>query len=138
MYDKELKILREAFLAVADPVTSCQPTTYRELQAKGELTSVLQFHCGAVATVLRGILGGDIVTGKINGITHYWNRLPNNQEVDLTSCQFGGDGFTPLKKGRRVHRKDGETANVKFILFAERVKRQLRLPIAPALQDADA
>lgn len=66
----------------------------------------------------------DIVTGKIKGITHYWNRLPDGKEVDFTSCQFGGDGFTPLKKGRKVRERTGFTP-LRFLLFAKKVMEQL-------------
>lgn len=125
---KELKLLREAFLAVAEPITSCQPSAYKELRDKGELPSPLWMHCGAVATTIRAILGGDIVTGRVKGTVHFWNRLPDGSEIDLTSCQFGGDGFKPLKKGRKVPKKEGELTNPKFLLFAERVRLYLMKP----------
>jgi hypothetical protein len=68
-------------------------------------------------------MGGDIVTGRVKGVQHYWNRLPDGKEVDLTSCQFGGDGYTPFKKGRKVKRKG--LTDIRFLMFAQRVKDNL-------------
>ena len=74
--------------------------------------------------MVQALLGGDIVTGRIKGEPHYWNRLPDGKEVDLTSCQFGGDGFKPFKKGRKVNRKD-ELTNLRYLLFAKKVMENL-------------
>lgn len=49
--------------------------------------------------------------------------MSDGKEVDLTSCQFGGDGFTPLKKGRKVIRKG--LTNIRFLFFAEKVMNVL-------------
>ncbi len=50
--------------------------------------------CGVTAFVLQEILGGDLLvadvlydSGALQGV-HYWNRLPNGTEVDLTREQF--------------------------------------------------
>jgi len=64
--------------------------------------------CYETALLVRDLLGGDILTGKVNGESHYWNRLPDGTELDLTSDQYGGDGFNPIIKGtkaRKVNRK---------------------------------
>ena len=105
-------------MKVACAQTSCYPEQYDPGK------SLLDGHCGAVASLVQGIFGGDIVTGKINDAPHYWNRLPDGREVDLTSCQFGGDGFTPLKKGRKVARKE-EVTHPRFLAFAMLVKDEL-------------
>jgi len=110
-------VLRKICLKVASAETSCFPQVY------DSKISALHGHCGAVATMIQATMGGDIVTGRINGIQHYWNRLPDGKEVDLTSCQFGGDGFTPFKKGRRV--KERVLVPLRFLLFCERVREKL-------------
>lgn len=107
--------LKKIFILAASPETSCDPITYKKKRKKYPLA----LHCGAVATTIHGMFGGDIVTGRVKGEPHYWNRLPSGQEVDFTSCQFGGDGFTPFKKGRKVTRKG--LTNPRFLLFAQRV-----------------
>jgi hypothetical protein len=111
--------IREASLRSASPETSCYPEQYRRKRIK----SRLYLHCAAVATVVQVLMGGDIVTGRVKGVQHYWNRLPDGKEVDLTSCQFGGDGYTPFKKGRKVKRKG--LTDIRFLMFAQRVKDNL-------------
>jgi hypothetical protein len=50
--------------------------------------------CGATALVLNDLLGGDLVVADVlwpDGTRqgyHYWNRLPDGTELDLTSAQF--------------------------------------------------
>jgi hypothetical protein len=40
------------------------------------------------ALVVQDQLGGDLVRARIDGESHYWNRLPSGQELDLTREQF--------------------------------------------------
>lgn len=52
--------------------------------------------CGMTALVVQDILGGDLVIGEVQvgGIQvghHYWNRLSDGSEVDLTADQFRPD-----------------------------------------------
>lgn len=49
--------------------------------------------CGMTALVVQDILGGDLVHAEVHvdGAQvghHYWNRLPDGSDVDLTSDQF--------------------------------------------------
>jgi len=89
------------------------------------LRSPLAGHCSIVALMVRGMFGGVIVTGLVDETRHYWNRLPDGREVDLTSCQFGGDGVTPLKRGRKV--RDGDFACQELVaaIFAATVRNNL-------------
>lgn len=63
----------------------------------------LEGMCVELSFIVKEFLGGCILFGVIHGTGHYWNRLPDNSEVDLTSCQFGGDGFTPLGHGVSIN-----------------------------------
>jgi hypothetical protein len=45
--------------------------------------------CAITALVIQDLLGGDLLKGKVNGADHYWNRLPDSSEFDLTRDQFG-------------------------------------------------
>jgi hypothetical protein len=45
--------------------------------------------CAITALVIQDLLGGDLLKGKVNGAEHYWNRLPDSSEFDLTRDQFG-------------------------------------------------
>jgi hypothetical protein len=52
--------------------------------------------CGMTALVVQDILGGDLIIGEVHvgGVQvghHYWNRLPDDSEVDLTADQFRPD-----------------------------------------------
>lgn len=49
--------------------------------------------CGVTALVVQDLLGGDLIHGEVhvNGVkdgNHYWNRLPDGTEIDLTADQF--------------------------------------------------
>ncbi len=50
--------------------------------------------CGATALLLHDLFGGDLLLGEVllpdgsrQGV-HWWNRLPDGREVDLTREQF--------------------------------------------------
>ncbi|UCM89519.1 YunG family protein [Streptomyces marincola] len=50
-------------------------------------------HCDITALVVHDIFGGDLIVGEVHldgnpcGY-HWWNRLPNGVEIDLTREQF--------------------------------------------------
>jgi hypothetical protein len=44
--------------------------------------------CAVSALVVQDLLGGYLLSGKINGIDHYWNRLSDEREFDVTHEQF--------------------------------------------------
>ena len=103
--EKELRRLRKLCERVAGPQWILTGETYDPTH------SVLQGHCAPVSVLVRRIYGGEIVgqtlavglTGYVE--THFWNRLPNGKEIDLTSDQFGGDGLYP----RPEYRGQGHT-----------------------------
>ena len=50
--------------------------------------------CGMTALVVQDVLGGDLVLAQVHvdGAQvgyHYWNRLPDGTDLDLTADQFG-------------------------------------------------
>lgn len=53
--------------------------------------------CGATALVVQDVLGGDLMTGRLlrNGrlVTHCWNLLEGDVQVDLTARQLAGARF---------------------------------------------
>jgi hypothetical protein len=44
--------------------------------------------CAVTALIVQDLFGGEVLRGFVNGIEHYWNRLPKKGEVDLTRTQF--------------------------------------------------
>lgn len=59
--------------------------------------------CAVSALVVQDLLGGELLVGKVNGIEHYWNRLADNREFDLTKDQFGH--IKSFEGPRRVDRE---------------------------------
>jgi hypothetical protein len=118
----ELQRLRRAALRVAAQDTAYDAGAYRAAQAQGR--SPLVGHCNAMAYVVQSRLGGEIVEGRAGKERHMWNRLPSGVEVDLTSDQYGGDGFTPVASPRRDVPARA-AVNKRFAVFRDRVVRQL-------------
>jgi hypothetical protein len=88
--ETELRTLREI----------CKRAASHETAYNGdyepELWGALDNHCGVVSILVNMLYGGTYRHSVIDGERHIWNRLPDGSEVDLTSCQFKGDGFHPL------------------------------------------
>lgn len=123
LYAAGLTQIKKAALKVARADTASVPAAYEDLKARKALPSKLYLHCAAMAAVVQQAMGGHIVTGRVHGVQHYWNRLPDGQEVDLTSCQFGGDGFSALKAGRKVPPRS--RLNPRFMVFADRIRKEI-------------
>lgn len=76
--------------------------------------------CGMTALVVQDVLGGELVLAEVhvNGVQighHYWNRLPDGSDVDLTSDQFlpeeqvvGREVVVRPPDGPRRHREQYE------------------------------
>lgn len=45
--------------------------------------------CAITALVVQLLCGGELLRSTVGGISHYWNRLPDGRDVDLTFGQFG-------------------------------------------------
>ncbi|MEZ4503111.1 MAG: hypothetical protein R3C39_10840 [Dehalococcoidia bacterium] len=46
--------------------------------------------CAVTALLIQDSFGGELLRADVDGISHYWNRLPSGEEVDLTRHQFRG------------------------------------------------
>jgi hypothetical protein len=74
--------------------------------------------CAVTALVVQDHFGGELLRARVNGISHYWNRLPAGLEVDFTRKQFGSNPSVPI----------GEVKSREFVLsFPETVNRYLCL-----------
>lgn len=88
--------------------------------------------CGSTALVVNDLLGGELVLAEVlwpDGSRqgwHYWNRLPDGSEVDLTVEQFlDGEVVQP---GRVVERPPGapRRCQAQYAMLSERVLERLR------------
>jgi len=90
----------------------------------GEKSSGSRGQCYVTALLVQDLLDGEILTGKtpipLGEETHYWNLLPNGDELDLTSDQYHGDGFNPIIKGRRAQRINRK--NKRYLLLKRTYK----------------
>jgi hypothetical protein len=83
-----LDLLRPLLRAAWGPDT-CYPDASEDWRPDNPARA----QCGMTALVVQDILGGDLILGEVHvdGVkvgNHYWNRLPDGSEVDLTADQF--------------------------------------------------
>ena len=82
--------LADVFKRCADEKTSADPAGWA-------VTNPMWGHCAVVASIVEEVFGGEILRASLEGTpfahmrSHYWNRLPDGREVDLTESQFGGN-----------------------------------------------
>ena len=57
--------------------------------------------CAVTALIVQDEFGGSLLRSTVNGASHYWNRLPDGTEADLTRKQFA----EPLEFGDVVERE---------------------------------
>jgi len=63
--------------------------------------------CAVTSLIVQDYFGGDLLRCKtITGTSHYWNRLPDGSEVDLTSDQFNFIEDKPIKEDTVVRQRD--------------------------------
>ncbi len=87
--------------------------------------------CGATALVVHDLLGGDLLVADVfyaDGARqghHWWNRLPDGRELDLTREQFGPGEL--VQAPRLVQRPPGlpRRGARQYVLLKHRVARHL-------------
>jgi len=88
--------------------------------------------CGTTALVVNDLLGGELLVADLlaDGVrlgVHYWNRLPDGREVDLTGDQLLDD--ETLHNIRVAVRPDGPlpaSGRAQYLLLRDRVVRDLQ------------
>lgn len=76
--------------------------------------------CAVTALVVQDYLGGHLMRAVVEGVSHYWNRLPED-DIDLTRDQFGA--FAPVnvtERSRKYVLSFPDTAT-RYELFRRRV-----------------
>lgn len=121
-------LLRPVVRAAWGPDT-CEPDTSQDWGPDNPARA----QCGVTALVVQDLLGGDLIHGEVHvdGAkvgNHYWNRLPDGAETDLTADQFlpgeevvGGQVVVRPPEGPRRMREQ-------YALLRERVLAALAEP----------
>lgn len=83
-----IETLRPLFEAAWGPDT-CDPAHLPHWQSDNPAGG----QCGVTALVVQDLLGGELILAEVQVDqvkvgNHYWNRLPDGTEVDLTADQF--------------------------------------------------
>lgn len=85
--------------------------------------------CATTAVVLHDYFGGSLLMGEVHVEGervdyHWWNRLPNGEEIDLTRGQF--DPHELVVGGIEVSRPTGPTRlDAQYALLSSRVSAHL-------------
>jgi hypothetical protein len=72
--------LRAALERAWSAETSANPDWSASLPSAGQ--------CAVTSLVLQDMFGGTLLRAEIAGQSHYWNRLPDGTDLDLTKDQF--------------------------------------------------
>lgn len=105
---KDLSRIREALERIWSKDTAHKPSLKTGIQTKS------RGQCYVTALLLKDLMGADVVRAKVNGETHYWNRF-SGYEFDLTSDQYGGDGYRPvIYDGRKITKRNVNLMNKRY------------------------
>lgn len=87
--------------------------------------------CAVTAVVVQDYLGGEMLRCETSDpdVSHYWNRLPDGREVDLTEAQFEYTGIEPYKHEFVVRTREYvlgyRKTKTRYKTLKKRVKRYL-------------
>jgi hypothetical protein len=120
----------EAAIRAAWSIDTCDPVDVPDWRPDNPSRG----QCGVTALVLHDLLGGDLLLAEVHHAdgtrqgVHYWNRLPNGLEIDLTRTQF--QNAEQISPPRVVPRPPGppRRAQAQYNLFHHRVHEALNLP----------
>jgi hypothetical protein len=88
-------------------------------------------HCGVTSMALTELLGGVLLLATVTGAEgedvglHYWNRLDNGLEVDLTRDQFRNGELLSIPSEHLPERSPAARMATRYDLYASRVRRRL-------------
>jgi hypothetical protein len=115
-----LSRLQQAFNRAWSRETSFDPLNWSDQNAAWG-------QCAVTALIVQDHCGGRLMTGEINGVPHYWNRISGNRDLDLTEHQFG----------RILSRSGTRECDREYVLSypqTARRYRKLRTKVAEALE----
>jgi len=86
-------------------------------------------HCRVVSLIVQDYFGGEIIYSYVKGNKkwdHYWNKLPNGKEIDLTKDQFPKNiKFVKPKIITRKQVLKSERTKKGYTLLKTKVRRKL-------------
>jgi hypothetical protein len=94
--------------------TSADPEWSPENAALGQ--------CAVTALVVQDELGGELLRTTVNGVSHYFNRLPDGSELDLTRTQFAAWEPTAIETRSREYVLSFPATRARYELLRARVE----------------
>ena len=79
--------------------------------------------CAAASTIIHRILGGELVSARVSGVSHWFNRITigdKQVDLDLTGDQFG---FPPIQISEAGHLYDSSRVRLPGELNVETLCR---------------
>lgn len=93
-------------------------------------------HCAVVALLAQDVFGGELVRASLKEYpeyvhlkSHFWNRLPNGEEVDFTSEQYFDMPFRDLEGEVRSRESVLESPDTqrRYALLTERYESRMNI-----------
>ena len=120
-------------IASLDEITEAIEWAWVGATAAGKWTSKCPSmnQCAVTALVVQDYFGGEMLRCETTeeGVSHYWNRLPDGREVDLTAAQFEYTGVEPHKHEYVVRTREYvlsyRKTKTRYKVLKKRVKRYL-------------
>lgn len=123
--------LRELLPSICDRETAYNPESWSRDNPLGG-------HCTVVSLLVQDLWGGELLRASLRGTEfagmrwHYWNRLPDGREIDLTGSQFNDNYPKDLKPVVRLRSRVMSFPEVKrrYAALLQRLarRRDIRLP----------
>jgi hypothetical protein len=76
--------------------------------------------------VIQEFLGGQLLRAEVEGISHYWNQLSPEEELDLTREQFAEATIVPVGERRsREYALSFPETRRRYLVFRDEVISRL-------------
>jgi hypothetical protein len=83
--------------------------------------------CAVTALLIQDVFGGSLCRTTVDGVSHYFNRLPGGQLVDLTFQQFpAGAAYEAISERARQYVMEFEPTRLRYELLRSRCIDQLQ------------
>lgn len=113
---REMREMREMFEKAWSAETSNAPDWSPERPSRGQ--------CAITALIVQDGTGGDLVRVINAGDSHYFNRLPDGSEVDLTRDQFDEWDPSPAEIRTRAYVLSHPDTASRYEMLREQMSRK--------------